>query len=242
MKDAVDGAWAAGLGCDVALLRSPGAHLVPGGPEFSGYNAVYLARFDRTVLVYCPDDLRQIAADVLRSTPPDDVFTVGTVERIAEGRLEVVRGPGWHGFVDDEHFVSMPDPVGERLSVADRRLADLARACGAEEWAEAGFVFDEGEVYGVEVEGHLVAAGNMNPFRGRPADVGLLTHPDHRGQGWAKRLASRMIADALPHVGVVRYRSRTTNAASLAVAQALGFVGRGENLVGRLRPPSRTVA
>jgi len=46
-----------------------------------------------------------------------------------------------------------------------------------------------------------------------------------------------MVADALPDAGVVRFRARTDNSPSLAVARSLGFVGRGENLFGRLRPP-----
>ena len=73
----------------------------------------------------------------------------------------------------------------------------------------------------METEGHVVAAGNMTPFRRRLADVGLITHPDHRGEGWATRLASQMVVDALPDAGVVRYRALTTSAPSLAVARAL---------------------
>lgn len=92
-------------------------------------------------------------------------------------------------------------------------------------------------MYVIENNGEVVAAGNMTPFRGQLADVGLISHPDHRGRGWAKRLASRMIADALPNAGVVRYRTLITNTRSVAVARSLGFVVRGENLVARLREP-----
>ena len=75
----------------------------------------------------------------------------------------------------------------------------------------------------------------MTPFRGLLADVGLITHLDHRGKGLAKAVASRMIMDALPEAQLIRYRSRTANAASLAVAFSLGFVGRGENIAVRPR-------
>jgi hypothetical protein len=43
-----------------------------------------------------------------------------------------------------------------------------------------------------------------------------------------------MVADALPDVGIVRYRSLLTNAASLAVARTLGFEERARNFVVRL--------
>lgn len=110
----------------------------------------------------------------------------------------------------------------------------MRKDCGEEEWAAAGFIFDRGLVYTLERMGKVVAAGNLTPFRAQFADVGLITHPDHRGQGLAKRLASRMITDTLP-AGVVRYRALRANAPSIAVAQSLGFVARGENLVARLR-------
>ena len=232
----VDAAWAQGLGCSVALVRTPGVHVVPGGLGLRGSGGVYLARIGDAVFVYCPEALRRAALEVIGGAEPDEVFSVRTLERIAGDRLEDVRGPAWHGFVDDACFVADRRPRGGRLSPDDDRLVELRRACGDGDWEEAGFPPDRGVAYGVEEDGRLVAAGNLAPFRGHLADVGLLTAPDHRGRGLARRLASRMIADALPDAGVVRFRARTTNAPSLAVARALGFVGRGGNLYGRLRP------
>jgi predicted GNAT family acetyltransferase len=74
----------------------------------------------------------------------------------------------------------------------------------------------------------------MTPYRGLPADVGLVTHPEARGRGFARRLAAMMVSDALPHVEIVRYRALLTNAASLRIAESLGFVPRGQNFVVRL--------
>lgn len=222
------------LGCDAGLLRSPGSHVVRGGPVFTGYNAVYVVRVDDAVLAYCPERIRAVASEVLDGCEADEAFTSRTLERIAGERLEVVLGPSSHSFIDSHHF-AQADPEGQRVPTHDDRLAALRRACGEEEWAEAGFIFDRGVVYTLETNGHVVGAGNLTPFRDQLADVGLITHPDHRGQGVAKRLASRMIADALPEAGVVRYRAQTANAPSIAVARALGFVERGENLVARLR-------
>lgn len=233
LRDVVDAAWAEALGCNQRIVRTPGSHLVRGGPGFEGYNAVYVARIDDAVLVYCPESLQAAALEVLAGCNPDDVFTGRTLERIAGDRVKVILGPGSHSFVD-RHRITQISPEGQRLSATDDRLAALHRACGDEEWAEAGFIFDWGVVYAIESAGEVIAAGSMTPFRGRLADVGLITHPDHRGRGCAKRLASRMIADALPDAEVVRYRALTNNAPSVAVARSLGFVTRGENLVARL--------
>lgn len=234
LRNVVDASWAEMLGCDAGLLQSPGSHVVRGGPGFAGYNAVYVARVDDAVLAYCPERLRAVARKVLDGCEADEAFTSRTLERIAGERLKVILGPSSHSFMDSHHFT--PAPLeGQRASADDDRLAALRRDCGEEEWAEAGFIFNRGVVYTLERNGKVVAAGNLTPFRAQFADVGLITHPDHRGQGIAKRLASRMIADALPAAGVVRYRALSANAPSIAVARSLGFVARGENLVARLR-------
>jgi RimJ/RimL family protein N-acetyltransferase len=47
-----------------------------------------------------------------------------------------------------------------------------------------------------------------------------------------------MVADALPAVGVVRFRALASNVASLAVAERLGFEPYGQNFRGR-RPARR---
>lgn len=242
LRDVVDASWAEMLGCDAVLLRSPGIHFVRGGPGFAGYNAVYVARVDDAVLAYCPERLRAVAREVLEGCEADKAFTSRTLGRIAGERLKVILGPSSHSFIDGHHFA--PAPLeGQRVPAADDdRLAALRRVCGEEEWAEAGFIFDRGVVYTLETNGQVIAAGNLTPFRGQFADVGLITHPDHRGQGIARRLASRMISDALPAAGVVRYRALTANAPSVAVARSLGFVARGENLVARLREESVRVA
>jgi len=237
LRDVVDVAWAEALDCDRRLVRTPGVHLVRGGPGFAGYNAVYMARIEDAVLVYCPESFRAVARDLLAGCQADDAFTVGALEGIARDRLEMILGPSSHAFTDRRHFAPVP-PAGRQVSANDERLAALRAACGEDEWAEAGFIFGQGVVYAMETDGDVLAAGNMTPFRGRLADVGLITHPDHRGEGWAKRLASQMVVDALPDAGVVRYRALTTNAPSLAVARALGFIWRGLNLVARLREPA----
>lgn len=82
----------------------------------------------------------------------------------------------------------------------------------------------------------IIAAGNMTEWRGVPADVGILTDPLLRGRGLAGRLVATMVADALPSVGVVRYRALVSNAASLTVARRLGFEPCGQNFRARRRP------
>ena len=83
--------------------------------------------------------------------------------------------------------------------------------------------------------GDGLAAGNMTDFAGTPTDVGLVTHPEHRGRGLASRVAGTMLAWAAGEGHeLARYRALTTNAASLRVAAKLGFTPLGANVAVRL--------
>ena len=248
LEEAVDRAWADALGCEVEQLHTPGAHLVPGGPRLLGHDVVYLARVGAATLVYCPQHVREHARSVLAVVPlgwDEHATTAGDDDdramcaRIAGVRPEEVHGPSWHGFVDAGHLVGGVHARGRRLPPDHPLLTELRHACGDDDWAEGGFFFgddleDQALVYGIEEGDRLVAAGNLTPFCGVPADVGLVTRPEARGRGLATSLAARMVADALPQVGIVRYRTLVGNVASLRIARALGFVERGRSHVVRL--------
>jgi GNAT superfamily N-acetyltransferase len=199
---------------------------------------VLAARVDAGTLVYCPDRLRNRARRVLAEADPQTSFSAALCARIAGANESEVRGPAWHGFVDGACFVPRSDAAGDRRAPGDPLLDTLRTACGDDAWAEGGFLHEslavDGVLYGIEEDGRLVAAGNMTPYRDLPADVGLVTRPDARSRGMAKRLAAKMVSDALPRVDVVRYRALLTNTASLRVAESLGFRGRGQNYAVRL--------
>lgn len=240
LTDLVDRAWAQALGCDVRLLSRPGVHLVPGGERLQGLSGVYAARLGDATLVYCPPAVRDRAEAVLAGTSPAEAFRAETCALLAGVTTSQVHGPSWHGFVDPAHLLHPVEARGRRLAADHPLLTELRQACGDDDWAEGGFFFgedleEEAVVYGIQELGILVAAGNLTPFRGRPADVGLVTRPDARGRGLATCLALCMVTDALPYVGVVRYRTLLTNTPSLRIARALGFQERGRSYVVHVR-------
>jgi GNAT superfamily N-acetyltransferase len=187
-----------------------------------------MAHIRDSVLVYAPPSHKEAVRQVLSAAPPEGVFSPESCVKIAGPNSEAILGPYWHGFVDAAHFRAF-EGAGERVERDDPGLADLRRACGEDEWSEAGFL-QEGPVYGLRLGDLMAAAGIMVDYRAMPADVGVITHPRFRGRGLARRLASRMTEEQLPAVGVVRYSALQTNLPSLAVARSLGFIGRGENL------------
>jgi N-acetylglutamate synthase-like GNAT family acetyltransferase len=80
--------------------------------------------------------------------------------------------------------------------------------------------------YGVEVDGHVVAVGNLRLMEdGKTGWMeGLRVHPKHRGKGLANKITQYLVRKA-EHLGVqrLRYTTANRNAASLKLAKMAGF-------------------
>jgi len=247
----VDAAWGEFLGCGVELLHRPGAHVVSGGDGLRGYAGIFLARVvPAAVLVYGPGPLAPRLARRLEGVDPAVTFRADFVAGPTGEGGGPVLGPSRHAFVDAAHLRPAEHAAGSRLEPDDSALADLRAACGEEEWAESGFAgAEDTPLCGIKADRHLLAVGNLTPYRSRPADVGVLVHPAHRGRGLARRLVSHMATEVLVETGVLCYRALVSNPASLRVADALGFVplnrrepGRAAGLTGALWPTSMTAS
>lgn len=203
--------------------------------------AIDLYRIGAVCLVLAPDeDLERLRVETA-GLAPDEAFTRTVAARLAAPDSTVL-GPSWHGYVDGTSFRGRRDERVVRVDRDDDRLAALRDACAPEDWSEGGFAVDPAAtdadttpLYGLVEDDGLAAAGNMTAWRGAPGDVGLVTHPDRRREGLGRAVAATMVDDWLPAQGVIRYRALATNAASLAVAAALGFEGYGANILVRRR-------
>jgi ribosomal protein S18 acetylase RimI-like enzyme len=127
-------------------------------------------------------------------------------------------------WVDRTSFIPAPGPA-TRLSPADigdlNRLYDLGLASWLPADAIAGGVY-----YGVRVDGRLVAAAGTHVVsrEARLAAVGnVLTHRDHRGQGFAKLATGAVTAELLRSCDEVVLNVRSDNPPALAAYCALGY-------------------
>jgi GNAT superfamily N-acetyltransferase len=126
--------------------------------------------------------------------------------------------------------------AGVRLLTGDddaERLDTLRAACEPREWSESGFAGEHAlppVLFGTFRDGGLAAAATLSEWRGRPSDVCVLTHPEHRRDGLATTLAAAASRHALERGGLARYRAAVTNKPSLAIAHRLGYQEYGRNL------------
>ena len=109
-----------------------GIHLVAGGEELAGRDAVLMFRIAGATLVYCPEWLRDRAADVVAETRLEAPFGASLCARIAGVAESEVHGPAWHGFVDHARFATARGDVGagdgHRVDRHDSLLDELS-AC-----------------------------------------------------------------------------------------------------------------
>lgn len=148
---------------------------------------------------------------------------------VPAGPFTDVLGPSVHHYADES-----PAPVDGVGETAYGRLDGLRAAAGEEAWRESGFAEEPDVSFAVELDGQIVAAGNLTAWRDLPADLGVLVHPAYAGRGLGRLVAAHASRVAVDRAGVARYRALRTNTASLRIATRLGFTAYGMNLA--IRP------
>jgi RimJ/RimL family protein N-acetyltransferase len=224
----VDTYWAGIFGCAADTLWPRAPTVTAHRAELVGYRGIYVLAHRGAVRVSAPSPLVDELAELL-DDPPGALVEPATWNAMLGERAAAVQGPSAHHYLDA--VGAWPTAVRE---VSYRQLDPLAAACPEAEWREGGFGDGSARYFGCWVAGELVAAGNLTQWRGRPSDVGLITHPAHRGRGYARRVAAHTSRVAIENAGVARYRALISNTPSIRLARSLGYVEYGRNLAIRL--------
>lgn len=80
--------------------------------------------------------------------------------------------------------------------------------------------------YGIRVKGELVSAAGAHvysPTQKVAALGNIVTHPEHRGRGYAAAVTARLCADLSPTVNHFGLNVKADNAAAIACYERLGF-------------------
>ncbi|HEX3812835.1 MAG TPA: GNAT family N-acetyltransferase [Mycobacteriales bacterium] len=228
----VDRYWAGVFGCPAEALWPATATVTAHAPDGLGdYRGIYVLACGAAVRISVPAPLLAEVSAVVSAGRPGNLLDAAFWRAALGDRIAAVHGPSVHHYLD-----AVPRPGVEVREVPAGQLELLRSACPEADWTEGGFGEPDGRCFGRWVDGSLVAAGNLTLWRGQPSDVGLVTHPDHRGRGYAGEVARHVTRVAVETAGVARYRALTTNTASLAVARRLGFSEYGRNIGIRLTP------
>jgi RimJ/RimL family protein N-acetyltransferase len=140
-----------------------------------------------------------------------------------------------------EHAVARVEVVPEgtrQLTETDAEtFAQFTAAAPADDMDEAFVELDHWLVFGTFADGRLVSAASMYAWNGTQlADLGVITLPEYRGRGMARRTVRAMSARALTDGYEPQYRCQLDNEASIALARAAGFTQFGTWDVIRTEP------
>ena len=221
--------WVADLlGMSVSTVWHPGV-TVTSHVGLAEYPGIWVLRRADATRVSVPQGSDQAVIDVLAEHAPDDLIDPAFWRPFAPTRGLVVLGPSVHSFADQP--VPAPPDVEQ---VEPPELTGFLDAARPEDRAESGFAEVVPLAFAVRSGGEIVAAANLTPFRSEPTDVGVLTHPAHRGSGLGTLVARAATAYAVGRFGLARYRALATNEPSRAIAAALGYEDRFDQLA--IRP------
>jgi RimJ/RimL family protein N-acetyltransferase len=237
IRDVVDRWWSEWFGVEAEDLRAEGVRVIADPPGMPGYRGIYLLRLGEGCTIGTPPDLTDHVRERVAGASADEIYTREAARALVGPDATLVLGPSRHAYLDAATFVPTRPCDARRLCPDDGpEITAFRGSIDDAEWNESGFGSEDPDVmWGAFADARLSAMGNMTDFAGRPADVGLVTHPSARGRGLGASLAGAMIADALPAIPVIRYRALETNTPSLRVAEKLGFVPDGGNIAVRLR-------
>ncbi|WLQ16382.1 GNAT family N-acetyltransferase [Hahella aquimaris] len=120
------------------------------------------------------------------------------------------------------------------LSIQDEAIFNQFQGAATEQDLDDAYVeLDHWEVVGAVVDDRLVCAASMYPWDSYPgdqariADLGVLTLPPFRGQGYARKVVRAICRRASEKGYEPQYRCQFDNQASASLAKAVGLTWFG---------------
>ncbi len=235
----LDEHWTATLNVEPSVWRDAEV-VVASHPEPSHRDHVYLIRREDSCIIVVPQALVGSTTIACASWPSAAVFDRAFVRTLYGDEVAAIHGPLWLGYATTESFREVGTRGGRRLDGPDdaAALAALRNRVPEEHALDAGFGVPALREYGCFVDGELVCAGTLTPFRGLAANIGVLTHPTHRNQGYGTAMVSMLTRDALTESSAAQFRALEENRPAVRIARVLGYVEDGHTLEVVLRPAS----
>ncbi|MCW1914251.1 GNAT family N-acetyltransferase [Luteolibacter sp. GHJ8] len=223
-----DAYWARELGCREDELFSTAVWMKPHGEALADYNGVFaLFRDGRAIVSFPADRLEELAGRL-----PSEGLSPDVLASHFSGQGYRVIGPAFIGYAD-----SVRDAGGDvrAMDGLDRGMIDELRgACSEMEWEHGGSDLGDSPCSGSFEAGELAALAGYEVWDDSIAHICVVTHPDFRARGHAKRAASHLAARAIAAGLVPQYRTLVANVPSMKAAEALGFQPYARSVAVRL--------
>ncbi len=204
--------------CDESVFQNP-PRVVTHAGELAGYAGVYaLFSVEGAIISTPPGNMLVLPSEFLAGEGGAGCFARACAS--LPGML--VLGPAWLGYCD---CLSATDSRARILGSQDRlAVNELQQACGPTAWEHGGCTGETKAAFGLFLSGDLVSLASYEIWAGDLAHISVVTSPDHRGKGYGREVVASAAAYALKQGLLPQYRTLESNAPSLAVGEALGFI------------------
>jgi len=211
-------------GVDSALLDEPGIS-VHGEADRAGTGVASAYELDRHLLIRCdPAAVERCRSFVTVDTPS----TVEGFESVLPPEIERLGRGFLHVLASSESSVHRDVRPLDTAGDADVSLIGELIAADPDGADAAEIELDglDSNAVGIVIDGALATFVSERPWSTDPefADIGVLTHPDHRGLGLAGTALGALCLRVLAAGRSPLYRCDATNVASKALAERVGFV------------------
>jgi GNAT superfamily N-acetyltransferase len=231
----VDRYWSSFLGCAQEALSTQQTLVVPHA-DLSDYHGLFLFLRQGVLVVSVPPHLLDALQPQAVAWSQADGLQEGSLRHLVGETVEQVIGPAFVGYTDRAVFQPRCAPGLRILGPQDgTTFTALQAACSTLKWEHGGSQLSAQPVVGADAGGHLVAVAGYTVWGDVIAHVAVITHPQHRGQGYGRAVVSRLTEEVLCQGLVPQYRTLEANQPSMAIAHALGFVHYATTVAVRLR-------
>lgn len=209
--------WAADLGCPVESLLAQPVQILTHGRSLGGYNGIFaLFRNGMATISFPP-----AAIDELRGWLPTAPIAAAQFAKAYNDLGFRIVGPACLSYAEQ---VPSPDHPVRMLTERDQSALERLRAsCESTEWQHGGSDSGAAALSGVFAGDDLASVAGYEVWGGTIAHISVITHPAHRGRGYAKGAVADVARTALTGGFIPQYRTLESNGPSMSVARALGF-------------------
>lgn len=187
--------------------------------------AVQLFHTNKAVVVGAPRSLMDLCEQYSAALATIDTETCDDLREWVRDieTVDRVIGPVFYGYTDVETF----DPINSEARILTRSdetaFGTFRKEIPDVEWEHGGPEFIPERTIGVFANGSLVAIAGYEIWDDLIAHIAVVTHPDHRNEGYGRKVVSRVTDQALIEGFVPQYRTLDAWASSVALARGLGF-------------------
>ncbi|MDM5317169.1 GNAT family N-acetyltransferase [Fictibacillus sp. b24] len=224
-RDHVYRNWAERLECDISDMKTPKLIVRQHSGKLEGYHGIYCFYNGSTCVISAPPKYVPQINIAVSGCRPDEAFDVKLLARSLNSDNYQVIGPAFQGYVDCGSFIELKSPEVVEL-VTEKSLVllqDLRKSCSETEWEHSNIEDHRQPIIARFYDEKIVAAGSWSVERSGFLSVGIISHPDYRGNGHAKAVVSALTSKGLTTGAIMHYQTLKSNTSSVAIAHSLGY-------------------